>query len=125
MLIQTLLEHYDALRVVTWVDREDSGGFFFSGTSVWCQLFRIQEGKKLCLWAEDWKEDSLMVFVVLLTPLLKGDLPFTPCSHHAAKLCDFSEQEVDTVPSGDYKSGDVCSGCLPGFRLSLTHIFCI
>lgn len=38
-----------------------------------------------------------MVFVVLPAPLLKGDLPFTPCSHHTATLCDFSEQEVDTV----------------------------
>lgn len=46
MLIRTLLDHYDSFRGITWVDIEDSGGFdvvmwfFFSGTTVLCQLLQ-------------------------------------------------------------------------------------
>lgn len=43
-------------------------GILFSGTSAWCPLFRIQEGKKLRLWAEDWKRTPWW-FLLFCLPL--------------------------------------------------------
>lgn len=68
MLIQTLLEHYDALRVVTWVDLEDWGGFFFLEHLRGACSSGYEKGKKLCLWAEDWKRTPWW-FLLFCLPL--------------------------------------------------------